>query len=338
MGKQKGMLLSLGTLFFAFVLSTVFFYFVYNFHYDSASDDFTGMVVFGPSYENEQGGQKKENLEILREELETWAAENHAVLFYKGFSAAGIAAVDYAGWFDETLGLSFTGKDPKTALVQGGRGHLGSYIEDDILFPGVFNYQIAGKFDDKNLPTFQGDSFFYYPLIDITEMEGLLFTNVDEEVALDRLGQIIEKSDRSMEFQTYSSAGLNSLNVIIRMVFDDFVSRSMLFTFIGVIFCAVFVVYMMYRESNRYLLIHHLYGATYLSLFIKILIKLIAIALMGTFLGFILGKTQLNLIHQTAYVDIAIFSGICNVIFITLVQVLCFFDWKRMNREQEGAY
>ena len=42
MGKRKGEWLSFMALLLVFMLTTLFFYMVYNMHYDSASDDFTG--------------------------------------------------------------------------------------------------------------------------------------------------------------------------------------------------------------------------------------------------------------------------------------------------------
>jgi len=95
---------------------------------------------------------------------------------------------------------------------------------------------------------------------------------------------------------------------------------------------------MMYRESNRYLTVHHLYGASYLMLFTKMLLHLVCTSILGTLLGFILGKTQLNLIHQGAYLSIAGISGICNILFACLLQILCFADWVRKNRGKEGRY
>ena len=188
------------------------------------------------------------------------------------------------------------------------------------------------------MPTFQGNAFFYYPLLDITDMDGMLYTNISNSTDLAELRQIIENADRTVEYQTYKDSQSGILNVIVQMFFSDFVSRSMLFTFLGVVFCAVFSVFMMYRESNRYMVVHHLYGATYLLLFEKTLLHLICIAVLGTFLGFALGKTQLNLIHQEAYIYMALISGICNVLFVCIVQIVCFSDWMRKNQGKEGRY
>lgn len=338
MGKRKGTLLSFASLLFAFMLATLFFYMVYNTHFDSATDDFTGLIVHAPSYESEPFVQKKQRLDTMKEELAAWASEHDAILFYKGFSAAGIAAIDYADWFGRTWNLLFTGQEPKTAVVQNNQRILDSYVENDILFPGVYDYQVVGLIGEKRIPTFQGNAFFYFPLSDLTDMDGMLFTNISDVADLRELRQIIEKTGRTVEYQTYSDSQSSIWDVLIQMFFDDFVSRSMLFTFLGLIFCAVFSVFMMYRESNRYLVVHHLYGATYLVLFMKTLFHLVCIAILGTILGYILGKTQLNLIHREAYINIAVISGICNILFVCLVQIMCFTDWARKNRGKEGRY
>ena len=117
MGKRKGTLLSFTSLVFAFMLATLFFYMVYNTHFDSATDDFSGLVVYASSYESEPGAQKKEKFDAMKDDLVAWASNHRAVLFYKGFSAAGIAAVDYANWFESTWNVSFTGQEPKTTIV-----------------------------------------------------------------------------------------------------------------------------------------------------------------------------------------------------------------------------
>ncbi len=336
MGKRKGEILTFATLLFVSMLTTLFFYIVFNMHYDSASGDFTGFTVF--DYQSEPGMQSDLEIGSLGVELAKWAEDNHAVIFYKGFSNAGIATVDYAGWFDKTLHVPFDGTEPKTAIVTKNNGNLNSFIEGDVLFPGVYNYQIVGEFDVKKAPTFQGDEFFYFPLSDITNMQGMLFTDVANEEALGDLTAIIEKTGRSIVYQTYRDSGLNIFGVIKRMFLDDFVSRSMLFAFLGLVFCAVFAVSMMHRESNRYMLVHHLYGATYISLFVKMLIRLICIAILGTILGYFLGRTHLYLIRRTAYLNVAIFAGIYNVVFVCAIQTISFFSWKQKNKGKEGRY
>ena len=338
MGKRKGTLLSFTSLVFAFMLATLFFYMVYNTHFDSATDDFSGLVVYASSYESEPGAQKKEKFDEMKDDLAAWASNHRAVLFYKGFSAAGIAAVDYANWFESTWHVSFTGQEPKTTIVQNDTGILDSYAENNVLFPGIYNYQIVGVIGEKKTPTFQGNAFFYYPLSDMTDMDGMLYTNISDDAVIRELKQIIEKTGRTTEYQTYGDSQSSIWGVLVQMFFDDFVSRSMLFTFLGLIFCAVFSVFMMYRESNRYLTVHHLYGASYLMLFTKMLLHLVCTSILGTLLGFILGKTQLNLIHQGAYLSIAGISGICNILFACLLQILSFADWVRKNRGKEGRY
>lgn len=327
MGKRKGELLSLTLLLFVFMLTTAFFYMVYSRHYDSASDDFTGFTIL--NYESEPGILTDSHIGSLPDELDEWARKHRAVLFYKGFFSAGIAAVDYADWFEKTWHVPFDGQEPKTVIVKKGNENLNFYKEGDILFPKVYDYRILGEFDGNRVPTFQGDSFFYFPLTDLTEMQGLLFTNITDEKALAELTDIIEKSGRAAEPQTLSDSGSNLFEVIIQMLMGDFITCSMLFAFLGLVFCAVFAVSILYRESNRYMKIHHLYGATYGYLFLRLLVRLIIIALLGTVLGYGLGKTQLHLIHKAAYVDVALLSGICNLSFIIVIQSVCFFNWKR---------
>ena len=167
MGKRKGEWLSFMALLLVFMLTTLFFYMVYTMHYDSASDDFTGFTVF--DYQSEPGAQVRTKLGTLREDLDDWARRNQAVVFYKGFSSAGIAALDYAGWFQRTWHTPFDGREAKTALIQKENENLYTYTEGDTLFPGTYNYHILGEFDGNRSPTFQGDAFFYYPLADITQ-------------------------------------------------------------------------------------------------------------------------------------------------------------------------
>lgn len=336
MGKRKGEILSFSALLLVFMLTTVFFYMLYNMHYDSASDDFTGITVF--DYESEPGMETGLPLGTLREDLAEWADNNHAVLFYKGFSSPGIAAVDYAGWFDKTWEVAFDGQESKTAIVMKNNGNANSYADGGVLFPGIYNYQIVGEFAESNAPTFQGDAFFYFPLSDITNMQGVLYTNIESEESLAELTGIIEKTGRSAEYQTYGDRELNIIEIIMRMFFDDFVSRSMLFAFLGLVFSAIFALSMMYRESNRYMAIHHLYGATYMSLFAKLIICLLFIAVSGTILGYFFGRTQLHLIHEAAYLKVAVLAGVCNVLFVCVIQTICFLSWRKNTHGKEGRY
>ena len=69
MGKRKGTLLSLTSLLFAFMLTTLFFYMVYNTHFDSATDDFTGLIVNAPFYENGTVKQQAQKFDAMKEAL-----------------------------------------------------------------------------------------------------------------------------------------------------------------------------------------------------------------------------------------------------------------------------
>ena len=169
-------------------------------------------------------------------------------------------------------------------------------------------------------------------------MQGLLFTNVDSGESLSELTSIVEKTGRSIEYQTYTDSNLNIFEVLKKMLMDDFVSRSLLFAFLGLVFCAVFAMSMMYRESNRFMVIHHLYGAAYAYLFVRLLLRLMCIAVLGTGLGYILGRTQLYLIHRAAYLNVAVLSGVCNILFICVVHTICFLSWQRKHRGMEGRY
>ena len=108
-----------------------------------------------------------------------------------------------------------------------------------------FPERILGELDGNRSPTFQGDAFFYYPLADITDLQGLLFTNVDSGESLSELTSIVEKTGRSIEYQTYTDSNLNIFEVLKKMLMDDFVSRSLLCAFLGLVFCAVFAMSMM---------------------------------------------------------------------------------------------
>ncbi|PKK38614.1 hypothetical protein ABB02_02096 [Clostridiaceae bacterium JG1575] len=328
MNRRKGALISFGTVLFVFVLTTLFFFMVYNLHYDSASDEFSGYIVLGSSYENEPGAQKEMQLGTLQKDLGGWASRNNAILLYKRFSSSGIATIDYSNWFTNLWSSSFNGQTPKTVIVQRTRENLDSYVKDGILFLGVYNYQIVDEFDDKHIPSFQGNAFFYFPMSDITEMEGLLYTNVVDQFALSDLINIIEKSGRSIEPQTYNDKQSSVFKVVFYMLFDGFISRSLLFAFLGITFCAVFAIHMMYRERNKYMAIHHLYGATYRSLLLKNIIIILGLALLGTFLGYLLAIKQLSLIHKSAYLKILLLSGAYNTIFSILLNKICFVEWK----------
>ncbi len=112
-------------------------------------------------------------------------------------------------------------------------------------------------------------------------------------------------------------------------VFDDFVSRSMLFTFLGLIFCAVFFSLhdvpgkqsVFDSASSVWRVLSHALYENAASPRLYIHTRNVA--------GLYPGKTQLNLIHQGAYLSIAGISGICNILFACLLQILCFADWVR---------
>lgn len=327
MGRKKSMVLSCTALFLIFMLTTVFFYLVYNRFYDSISDDFTGFFLYQAPNETDTTGD--ERFASFTKDLIAWAKEHHAILFFRGGSAAGIATVDYAGWFRENWDVSFDGTIPKTAIVTEEDESIRSYVHGDVLFPGTYDYKIIGKIGTRNIPTFQRNAFFYYPLCDSADSGGVLFTDQKDRDALRSLEDVLYEHRGRVDYQTYMDRQLSIIEAFYQMLFEDFLSRSFIFAFLGLFFCAVFAILMMYRESNRYLEIHHLFGATYQLLYFKFLIPLIAVAVLGTFVGYLLACTQLHLFHASAYRRIAAISLFCHIIFLLCVQMIVFFHRKR---------
>ena len=116
MGKRKGEILSLTALLFVFMLTTLFFYMVYNMHYDSASDDFTGFTVF--DYQSEPGMPTSSSLGSLPEEVEESAKVDGATewqlfcrivlpLVAPGIAAVAMLSFMYA-WNEYTYTVIFT--------------------------------------------------------------------------------------------------------------------------------------------------------------------------------------------------------------------------------------
>ena len=334
MGRKRSMLLSCTSLLFIFMLTTVFFYLVYNRFYDSVSDDFIGFFLFPNP--NQSDTSDDMTFESLKKDLDQWAKEHHAILFFRGASAAGIATVDYAGWIQENWHIPFDGTGSKTVIVSRENEHINSYIDGDILFPDSFHYRIVGEFERSKAPIFQQEAFFYYPLAESTNVSGVLFTNQTDKAALRSLTDVIAKSGREADYQTFTDQRVGIFEAIFQMLHENFISRSLIFAFLGLIFCAVFAISMMYRESNRYLKIHHLFGARYWLLYVQSLIPMALVAFLGTFVGYLLASTQLHLLHQSAYLRIALLAGMCHMIFLIPVQTFYFLNWKRNDIEKVG--
>ncbi len=334
MGSRKGLFLSLTSILLICTLLTMFLFLVYNLKFDSASDDFYGLTVM--DYSSEPGMPSELNVASLRGELVAWAAKNKAVLFYKGINAAGIAVADYAGWMSNTLRIDCNGLHSKEAVVLQREEVLSSYVDGDVLFPGYYNYKIVGWFNQDDTPTFQGDAFYFFPMEDITSLQGLLFTNCKDYASVSNLAAMIEEVGFSVTYQSYHETSSNILDVVKNMLLDDFVTRSLLFAFLGLVSSAVFAGFLLYRESGRKLAIHHLYGASYARIFLKNLLRLLLAAVAGTALGYLLGRTQLYLVRNAIYGKIALVSVLANVIFVTIIQIVCFFDWVSKNNRKRG--
>ena len=59
---------------------------------------------------------------------------------------------------------------------------------------------------------------------------------------------------------TYSVTATSVLELAKRLVTDSFLSRAVTFAMIGLVFCFIYNVLVLYRDNKRQLRIHHLFG------------------------------------------------------------------------------
>jgi hypothetical protein len=335
MNGKKGIVSSIVIMTMVMFLLSSFFYLASSTYLNSQEDGYVGFILSTSGYIGPQK-ERDETMSKLKRDITGWVNKYDAVFFYKGNMTSGIAVLDSCGWFKTNLNIDYTGTETKNVIIINNDFLSDIYVKDDILFPGQYDYHIQGYVDPEELPAFCGSSLYFFSFTDLTEMSGPLYTNIDNANALSELQKIFENYEMDLVYQTYKNEKFSLQTVIYRMLIEGFLSRSMVFAFAGLVFCAIFSMFMTYRESSKYLHVHHIYGASYMRLFLIMSLIFLSGTAIGTFLGSMVSADNVQLLDESAAVKTASVIAAFNFIFVMLIQIFCFLHWMKSYKGRKG--
>lgn len=337
-------MVSILSLILCFLLITTAIFIVYQFFFRSSSGNLTGYMCYGYAGPVQLGeeGERRQEIDTLLCDLEAWCKKNRALLLNRN-NNSHIGVFDSAGWFRDSWGVDFDGFTRKQAIVKDDPGILSVFMEDGVLFPRQFRYQVVGRYSDEAITPVQGDAFYYISLRDYVinkgEIFGELYTDVTDEAALTELKEILHRGGCSgLQQIGFATESLSVPKLVRHMLRSDPVSRSLLLAVLGLLFCGAFSVSMLYRESNRSLRIHHLYGATYRRLYLRLLLELVGTAVVGTGLAYLVAWTQLSMLSARERLELTLLGGGFSLVFILITDTVCCLDWVTSNRGKERRF
>lgn len=337
MKNKLGLVVTIATLFCTCLLSTMFFFAVYNSYFDTPYEDFAGIFITPSTDEPDLSPQGQRRLQKILKDIDAWAKQEGAAIFYFNGSG-GVGVLDYANLFQNALQVDFNGQEAKTVLIRQPLASWGELVQEGILFPGVYDYKVLGEYDPQAAPLVNLDTSFFYPLQDTRDLNGVFYLSVQDKNAIFDFIRLFEGSPYKAEFINYKDQHMGLGQILLGMMQTGSISRSLLCTFLAILFCAAFALSMFYKERYRYLVVHHLYGASYRILSTKLFLLSSFIAMLGTLLGYVLVKAQLYMYNPSAYGKIGLLSGALNLGFLTLLQISFFWQWRQKRKKVVGEY
>ena len=207
-----------------------------------------------PGMENPTSSQNAAN---LMQEIDDWANSAKAAVIHKNAFSAGCGYSDYSGWLLSALGVS-KAKDETTGgkgvYTTEGNSFNDAYTNDNILFPGKADLRILGTFSDEGLPPALAGCDYFYPLTMSEVTDGVYLTDATE---IDSLLKLFD--DKGYEI-LHVQRPLSFFALVNRMLSDGFVTRAVACAMVGLFFCFIYSIVMLYRENLKSLRIRHIFG------------------------------------------------------------------------------
>ena len=266
-----------------------------------------------------------ENAERVMQSVEAWASNNDVTVLYKNGYIAGCGYSSHSSWLNDNLSF----EKPQTAdlngvLVSGDPRVQSAYVRDGILLPGSAGLEIISTYKISNLPPVLVGVDFLYPINISASVEGMYFVDTNE---IAELSELFENNGYIVTDMrgTYSVTATSVLELAKRLVTDSFLSRAVTFAMIGLVFCFIYNVLVLYRDNKRQLRIHHLFGLSRRNILLGVSVISAAMVLAAVLLFRIIimsgltymPVTDLNHITQGVLVIYIFLAALVNVIGYT---------------------
>lgn len=266
-----------------------------------------------------------ENAERVMQGIEAWASNNEVTVLYKNGYIAGCGYSSHSSWLKDNLSFDKPQiADLNGVLVSGDPRVQSAYVKDGILLPGSAGLEIISTYKISNLPPVLVGVDFLYPINISASVEGMYFVDTNE---IAELSELFENNGYIVTDMrgTYSVTATSVLKLAKRLVTDSFLSRAVTFAMIGLVFCFIYNVLVLYRDNKRQLRIHHLFGLSRRNILLGVSVISAAMVLAAVLLFRIIimsgltymPVTDLNHITQGVLVIYIFLAALVNVIGYT---------------------
>lgn len=207
-----------------------------------------------PGMENPTSSQSAPD---FMQEIDAWANSAKATIIHKNAFSSGCGYSDYSGWLLSALDIPKAENETaggKGVYTTEGNSFNAAYVNDGILFPGKANLRISGTFSDESLPPVLAGCDYLYPLTMSAVTDGVYLTDAPE---IDSLLKLFD--DQGYEI-LHVQRPLSFFALVKRMLSDGFVTRAVACAMVGLFFCFIYSIVLLYRENLKSLRIRHIFG------------------------------------------------------------------------------
>lgn len=262
----------------------------------------------------------------LFEAIETWAREEQATILFKNGLSAGCGFCGFSDWAKQELGINSYQNEGSGVYVADDPAIQKAYVSGNVLLPGSAGLEIQGTYSSSILPPVLKNVDFLYPLTISSAASGMYFTD-----AKDTEGLIALFEANGYSVVTNRQANQLTLPQLMkRLVSDSFLSRAVLLAMMGLVFCYIYSILMLYRDNTRKLWVHHLFGLSRKRILLGIFLLIVGIVTVATMLFYIVLRNGLTYMSQT---DLrSIFSSTL-LLYITLTVLVNGVGYYRLSRQ-----
>lgn len=275
---------------------------------------------------------------IMKEVGET-VKEYQATLMLLSFDANGIAILDCGEWFKKNYGISYTGEKRRSAVVREESMLYKTGVEDGILFPSKYKYQVLGSYSEPKILA-KGDSIdYYYSYLDYKRAETdymcVMRVFASSKEAVDAIQSVLQEN--GVMIQASKEEEGHILSNFFRICTADGIYLLLKILWAGILVLVSFSVYLYCKAEEEKLWVHHLYGQNCLRQFASLEIKYAIACMAGFMLGLGTGEALFHIRKVGQAIGNAVLLEGIILILITGVHIAGYMGWYGRNVNGGGC-
>lgn len=228
----------------------------------------------------------------LLQKIGQWAQEKQATVFFKDVTTAGCGFYGYSDWMKKHMGIETP--NHQGVYVADDPAIREAYVSGDVFLPGRAGLEIQGMYDSSDLPPILEGMDFLYPLTMGANTEGIYFTDAKD---MHQLVSLFEENGYSVWVSKETEA-ITLWQLPGRLISDGFLSRAVLCAMLGLTFCFVYTIAILYKDNGRRLWIHYVFGLSKKRMLLAILLWMAGTILTAALLFYVLLSNGLTYMSQ----------------------------------------